>query len=423
MRFDRRAFLQLAAGAAVVPALSLNARAQAYPARPLRLVIGFPAGGPNDILGRLMAGWLSERLGQPVVVENRPGQSGNIASEEVVRAAPDGYTLLLMGPANAISGSLYPNLNFSAVRDLAPVAAITREALVMVVHPSVTAKTVVEFIADAKANPGKLKMASTGNGSSPHVTGELFKMMTGLDLPVVHYAGGGPALKAMIAGETQMMFEPMSASIEPVRTGKLRALGVTTAARSAALPDVPAVGEFVPGYEASALTGIGAPRDTPAAVIERLNREINAAFVRPRDEGAARRHRRHRAARLGGRVRQANCRGNREVGQGGEGFGHQAELIHVAPRGWRIIKSIKQSAAERDTNLATGRRNHASITPRFSDHRRVVCADRRRGPGARRHGAERQVRPGDQGWRGARSEPVIARQTRHRHSPWRDRGA
>jgi tripartite-type tricarboxylate transporter receptor subunit TctC len=281
MRFDRRAFLHLAASVAVVPALSQVAWAQSYPSRPLRLVVGFPAGGPNDILGRLMAGWLSERLGQPVVVENKPGRSGNIASEEVVRAAPDGYTLLLMGPANAISGSLYPNLGFSAVRDLAPVAAITREALVMVVHPSVAAKTVAEFIADAKANPGKLKMASTGNGSSPHVTGELFKMMTGLDLQVVHYAGGGPALKAMIAGEAQMMFEPMSASIEPVRTGKLRALGVTTATRSAALPDVPAVGEFVPGYEASALTGIGAPRETPAAVIERVNREINAAFADP----------------------------------------------------------------------------------------------------------------------------------------------
>ena len=261
MKLSRRRILQHAVLAAAIPAASRMARAQSYPARPLRLVVGFPPGGPNDILGRLVAEWLSQRLGQQVMVENKPGASGNIATEEVVRAAPDGYTLLLMGPANAISGSLYPNLSFSAVRDLAPVAAITREALVMVVHPSVTAKTVAEFIADAKANPGRFKMASTGNGSSPHVTGELFKMMTGLDLPVVHYAGGGPALKAMIAGEAQVMFEPMSASIEPVRCGKLRALGVTTTARAPALPDVPAVGETVPGYEASALTGIGAPRE------------------------------------------------------------------------------------------------------------------------------------------------------------------
>ncbi len=225
---SRRRILQHAVLAAAIPASSRLARAQDYPIRPLRLVVGFPPGGPNDILGRLVAGWLSQRLGQRVMVENKPGASGNIATEDVVRATPDGYTLLLMGPANAISGSLYPNLGFSAVRDLAPVAAITREALVMVVHPSVAAKTVAEFIAGAKANPGKFKLASTGNGSSPHVTGELFKMMTGLDLPVVHYAGGGPALKAMIAGEAQVMFEPMSASIEPVRSGKLRALGVTT---------------------------------------------------------------------------------------------------------------------------------------------------------------------------------------------------
>jgi tripartite-type tricarboxylate transporter receptor subunit TctC len=281
MKLSRRRILRHAVLAAALPAASRMVRAQSYPTRPLRLVIGFPPGGPNDILGRLVAGWLAQRLGQPVTVENKPGGSGNIATEEVVRAAPDGYTLLLVGPANAISGSLYPNLGFSAVRDLAPVAAITREALVMVVHPSVAAKTVAEFIAEVKANPGKHKMASTGNGSSPHVTGELFKMMTGLDLPVVHYAGGGPALKAMIAGEAQVMFEPMSASIEPVRSGKLRALGVTTTARASALPDVPTVGETVPGYEASALTGIGAPRETPAAIVERLNREINAAFADP----------------------------------------------------------------------------------------------------------------------------------------------
>jgi tripartite-type tricarboxylate transporter receptor subunit TctC len=247
----------------------------------VRFVVGFPAGGPNDILGRIIAQWLSTRLGQPFNVENKGGRSGNIATEEVVRAPADGYTILLCGPANAISGSLYPNLAFNFLRDIVPVAGVTREALVMVVHPSVPAKTVPEFLAYAKANPGAMKMASTGNGSSPHVTGELFKQMTGLQLDVVHYGGGGPALKAMIAGEAQMMFEPMSASIEPVRSGKLRAVAVTTVTRSAALPDVPTAAEAVPGYEASAVTGIGVPKGTPADVIEILNNAVQAAFADP----------------------------------------------------------------------------------------------------------------------------------------------
>lgn len=274
----RRAFLHLA-GAAALVGIPQTVRAQAYPSRPVRLVVGFPAGGPNDTLGRIIAQWLSERLGQPFVVENQAGSSGNIATAAVVRAPADGYTLLLVGPANAISGSLYPNLEFNFLRDIAPVAGITREALVMLVHPSVPAKTVPEFIAYAKADPGKIKMASTGNGSSPHVSGELFKIMTGLDLAVVHYAGGGPALKAMIDGQAQMMFEPMSASIEPIRSGKLHPLAVTTATRSPALPDVPPLGNFVTGYEASAVTGIGAPKDTPANVIATLNTAINAAFA------------------------------------------------------------------------------------------------------------------------------------------------
>src|SRR6266545_1132091 len=224
MNHHRRAFLGAAAALLGIPS---KARAQAYPSRPVRFVVGFPANGPNDILARLIGQWLSERLGQPFAVENQPGASGNIATEAVVRAPADGYTILLVGPANAISGSLYPNLSFNFLRDIAPVAGITREPLVMLVHPSVSAKTVPEFIAYAKANPAA-KMASTGNGSSPHVSGELFKMMTGVGMPVVHYAGGGPALKAMIDGEAQMMFEPMSASIEPVRSGKLRPLAVTT---------------------------------------------------------------------------------------------------------------------------------------------------------------------------------------------------
>src|SRR5882672_10081139 len=281
MRLPRRRFLHLAGIAAVLPAMSQTARAQAYPSGPVRFVVGFPAGGPNDILARLVAQWLSERLGQPFVVENQPGASGNIATEAVVRAPADGYTLLLVGPANAINASLYDNLNFNFMRDIAPVAGITREPLVMLVHPSVPAKTVAEFIAYAKANPGRIKMATTGNGSSPHVSGVLLTMMAGLDLVLAPYAGGGPALKGMIAGQAQMMFEPMSASIEPIRTGKLRALAVTTATRSAALPDIPTMGDFVPGYEASAVTGIGVPKDTPAGIVDRLNAEINAAFADP----------------------------------------------------------------------------------------------------------------------------------------------
>jgi tripartite-type tricarboxylate transporter receptor subunit TctC len=273
--------LSLAGVAPLLPALARMAAAQAYPAQPVRLLVGFPAGGPNDILGRLIAQWLSGRLGQPFVVENRPGGSGNIATETVVRAPADGYTLLLVGPANAIGASLYPNLGFNFLRDMTPVAGITREALVMVVHPSVPARTVAEFIAYAKANLGALKMASTGNGSSPHVTGELFKLMTDLPLQVVHYGGGGPALRAMIAGEAQMMFEPMSASIEPVRDGKLRALAVTTTTRSAALPDVPVLADAVPGFEASAVTGIAVPRGASAEIVETLNRAANAAFADP----------------------------------------------------------------------------------------------------------------------------------------------
>jgi tripartite-type tricarboxylate transporter receptor subunit TctC len=257
------------------------ASAQSYPTHPIHLVVGFPTGGPNDILARLIGQWLSQRLGQPVIVENRPGASGNIATEAVMRSPADGYTLLLVGPANAINPSLHDNPDFNFLRDIAPVAAITREPLVMLVHPSVPAISVPEFIAYVKANPAGIRMASTGDGSSPHMSGLLFKMMTGLDLAVVHYGGGGPALKAMIGGQAQIMFEPMSASIAPVRSGQLRALAVTTATRSAALPEIPALGEFVRSYEASAVTGIGAPANTPIEIIDRLNREINAAFTDP----------------------------------------------------------------------------------------------------------------------------------------------
>jgi len=281
MTIARRRLLQIGALAATLPATVQMSFAQSYPSKPVRFVVGFPAGGPNDILGRIVAQWLTQKLGQPFNVENKGGRSGNIATEDVVRSAPDGYTVLLCGPANAISGSLYPNLSFNFLRDITPVAGVTREALVMVVHPSVPAKTAAEFLAYAKANADKVKMASTGVGSSPHVTGELFKQMAGLKLDVVHYGGGGPALKAMIAGEAQMMFEPMSASIEPVRSGKLRAIGVTTTQRSSALPDVPTVAEAVPGFEASAVTGIGVPKGTPADVVEVLNKAVQAAFSDP----------------------------------------------------------------------------------------------------------------------------------------------
>lgn len=281
MHIPRRRFLSLAWGGAVFTATAKTAAAQSYPIRPIHLIVGFPAGGPNDILARLIGQWLSGRLGQPVIVENRPGASGNIATEAIARAPADGYTLLLVGPANAINASLYDNPDFKFLRDIAPVAAITREPLVMLVHPSVPAKTVPEFIGYAKVNPAGIKLASTGNGSSPHVSGLMFMMATGLDLAVVHYAGGGPALKDMIDGQAQIMFEPMSASIGPVSSGKLRALAVTTASRSEALPGIPAMGEFVPDYEASAVTGIGAPANTSVEIIERLNREINAAFTDP----------------------------------------------------------------------------------------------------------------------------------------------
>jgi tripartite-type tricarboxylate transporter receptor subunit TctC len=281
MTLTRRRLLRLVAFVAALPVLPRMTRAQTYPSRPIRLVVGFPAGGPNDILGRLIAEWLSSRLGQPVEVENQAGSSGNIATASVVRAAPDGHTLLLCGPANAISASLPDKLDFVFLRDIAPVAGITREPLVLLVHPSVPANSVAELIAHAKAEPAKVRMASTGAWSSPHVSGELFKMLTGIAVETVHYAGGGPALKELAAGNAQMMFEPMSAAIGPVRAGKLRALAVSTAARSAALPDIPTVADTVPGYEASAATGIGAPRGTPAEIVDRLNREINAAFADP----------------------------------------------------------------------------------------------------------------------------------------------
>jgi len=279
MKTVRRRFLQLAAGAAALPALARLARAQAYPARPVRLIVGFPAGGPTDITARLIAQWLSERFGQQFVVDNRPGAGSNIGTEAVVRAPADGHTLLLLGATNAINTTLYEKLNFDFLHDIAPVAGIIRVPLIMEVHPSVPATTVPEFIAYARANAGRINMASGGIGTTLHVSGELFKMMTGLDMLHVPYRGAAPMLTDLIGGQVQVAFDPMPSSIEYVKGGKLRPLAVTTAVRSQALPEIPAVGEFVPGYEASTWYGVGAPRNTPAEIIATLNREINAGLA------------------------------------------------------------------------------------------------------------------------------------------------
>ena len=248
----------------------------------MRLIIGYPPGGSADITARLLGQWLSERLGQPFVIESRPGASTNIATEAVVRAPPDGYTLLLVAPANAINATLYEKLNFNFIHDIAPVAGIIRFPNVMVVNPLVPAKTVPEFIAYAKANPGRLNMASSGNGSTIHVSGELFKMMTGVNMVHVPYRGGAPALTDMISGQVQVMFDNVPTSIEFIRAGKLRALAVTTATRSEVLPDLPTVADFVPGYEASAWYGVGVPKGTPDDIIDKLNKEINAILAEPK---------------------------------------------------------------------------------------------------------------------------------------------
>jgi tripartite-type tricarboxylate transporter receptor subunit TctC len=279
MKLPRREFLQLSVAAIALPAVARSARAETYPARPVHIMVGFAAGGPNDISARLIGQWLSERLGQQFVVENRPGAGGNVATELVVRAPADGYTLLLVPAPAAINATLYDNLNFNFIRDIAPVAGILRVPEVMVVNPAVPTNTVPEFIAYAKANPGKINMASAGNGTVPHVAGELFKFMTGIDLVRVGYRGGGPALVDLMGGQVQVMFEPTLSTISYIRAGKLRALAVTSATRSAALPDVPTVGEFVPGYEATAWFGIGAPRNTPADIIAKLDSAINAGLA------------------------------------------------------------------------------------------------------------------------------------------------
>ena len=281
MKLPRRNFLHLVAGAAALPVVSRVARAQAYPSRPVRVIVGFTAGSASDIVARLMGQWLSERLGRQFLVENRPGAGTNIGTEAVVRAPADGYTLLLVNSSNAINATLYDKLSFVFLRDIVPVAGILRAPLFLVVHPSFPAKTVPEFIAFAKANPGKVTMASPGNGSSPHVSGELFKMMAGIDMTHVPYRGGGQVMTDLIAGQVQVSFIGLTVAIEHIRSGKLRALAVAAATRSDVLPDIPTVSDFVPGYEASAFWGVGAPRTTPAEIVDKLNKEINTALGDP----------------------------------------------------------------------------------------------------------------------------------------------
>jgi tripartite-type tricarboxylate transporter receptor subunit TctC len=281
MKLRRRNFLHLATGAAALPAASRLAWAQAYPTRPVHIIVGFAAGGAADIVARLIGQWLSERLGRPFVIENRPGAGGNIGTEAVVRAPADGYTLLLVAAPHAINATLYDKLNFNFLRDITPAAGIMSVPNVMVVNPSVPAKTVAEFIAYAKANPGKINMASGGNGTPQHVAGELFNMMTGVRMQHVPYRSGGAALTDLLGGQVQVSFAP-TVLIEYVKAGKVRALAVTTATRWEGLPDIPTVGDSLPGFEASSWYGVGAPKDTPAEIIDKLNKEINAGLAEPR---------------------------------------------------------------------------------------------------------------------------------------------
>jgi tripartite-type tricarboxylate transporter receptor subunit TctC len=282
MTLPRRRFLNLAAGAAALPAASRLARAQAYPSRPVRLIVGYPAGGGTDIVARLIGQWLSERLGQPFIVENRPGAGSNIATEAVVRAPPDGHMLFVMDSAPALNATLYDKLTFNFIRDMAPVASITSQPLVMVINPSVQAKTVPEFIVYAKTNPGKLNMASQSIGNIGHVAGELFKMMTGVNMVHVPYRGQASALTDLLGGQAQVMFAGLFTANEYIRTGRLRALAVTSATRSNALPDIPSLSEFLPGYEAEGWNAIGAPKGTPVEIIAKLNEGINAALADPK---------------------------------------------------------------------------------------------------------------------------------------------
>jgi tripartite-type tricarboxylate transporter receptor subunit TctC len=324
MKLPRRKFLHLATGVAALPAVSRIAWAQAYPTRPVRLVVGFPAGGPSDILARLTAQWLSERLGQQFIVENRAGAGGSLGAEAVVRAPPDGYTLLSCSSADAVNATIYDKLNFVFLRDITPVAAVAKQPQMMVINPTVPTSTVPEFITYAKLNAGKINMASAGTGTTPHMTGELFKLMADVDLVHVPYRGTGAAYADLLGGRVQVAFFGPVSAMEYVKSGKLRALAVTGAKRMDTLPDLPTVSEFIPGYESTSWFGVGAPRSTRTDIVEKLNKEINAALSDPNMRSRIAESRGHGPSRLARRFRQAHRRGNRKVGQGDPGGQHQA---------------------------------------------------------------------------------------------------
>ena len=307
MKLPRRNFLHLAAGAAVSPAVSRLARAQTYPTRPVRIIVGFPAGTSPDVAARLVGQWLSERLGQQFVIENKVGAGGNLAAEAVVRASPDGYSLLMVGTPNAINATLYENLNFNFIRDIAPVVGFMRLPEAIVVHPSFPAKTIPEFIAYAKANPGKVNIGTPAIGTSQYVGGELFKMLAGVNIALIPYRGGPQAVSDLLGGQIHGAIGTVLLLIEQIRAGAVRPIGITSATRLELLPEIATVGEFVRGFESDNWIGVGAPRNTPAATVDRLNVQINAALANPRIKGAHYRARRHGSSRLAGRFRKV-CR-------------------------------------------------------------------------------------------------------------------
>src|ERR1700737_2528153 len=341
MKLLRRKFLKLAAGVVAAPAFAQLASAEDYPTRPVRIIAGFAAGGGVDITARLIGQWLADRLGQSFVIENRAGAGGNIGTEAVVNAAPDGYTLLLATVPNAVNASLYEKLNFDFISGIAPVAGIIRVPMVILLHPSVPAKTVPEFISYAKANPGKVNMASAGNGSAPHMAGELFKMMAGGNRVHVPYRGQGPALTDLLGGEVQVLFATAPGTTDYISTGKLRALAVTRAPPAEVLPELPTVGDFVPGYETSQWYGICAPRNTPAEIVDKLNKEINAAIADPGMKARLARCGGGAAPGLARRVRQAHLGGNREMGQGGPRGRHQAGVRPNRTHRYSMISDMR----------------------------------------------------------------------------------
>ena len=349
MKIPRRTFLHLAAGAGTLPAISRFAWAQSYPARPVRIIVGFPAGGTTDIGARLIAQWLSERLGQQFIVENRPGAGTHLATEAVARASADGYTLLMATASNAINATLYDRLNYNFLRDIVPIVGVIRSPFVLEVHPAVPVKTVSELIAYAKASSGKITMASFGTGTSSHLTGELFKMMTGVEMLHVPYRGSAPMLIDLLSGQVQLAFDNLPASIEHIRSGKLRPLAVTTTTRSVALPDIPALAEMLPGFESSAWNGIAAPKSTPAEIIDKLNKEINARSCRPQDQSTLCRAERNGPWRHARRFREAHRRRNGEVEQSHPHGQHQTGVSEAGEALRRDFRSANQAGVPEAT--------------------------------------------------------------------------